>query len=132
MANQALASNGVTHTTVELGPMNTLMASDRTLMAWVRTSLSFYSFGFALYKILADFQKSGNATLGDDAPKFYGLILILTGTIAMVMGTIEFCVVLGQLRRIQNIRLARASFVIALWMSAAGIFLAASIIARIF
>jgi putative membrane protein len=30
--------------------MRTMMAADRTLMAWIRTSLAMFSFGYTIYK----------------------------------------------------------------------------------
>lgn len=36
----------------DMGEMRTIMAADRTLMAWLRTSLSMLSFGFTIYKVL--------------------------------------------------------------------------------
>jgi putative membrane protein len=33
----------------DLGVIRTLMAGDRTLMAWIRTSLSMLSFGYTIY-----------------------------------------------------------------------------------
>ena len=38
----------------DLGVMRTMMAADRTLMAWIRTSLSMFTFGYSLYKILQE------------------------------------------------------------------------------
>jgi putative membrane protein len=35
-----------------MGETRTIMAADRTLMAWIRTSLSMLSFGFTIYKFL--------------------------------------------------------------------------------
>ena len=37
---------------VDLGETRTIMAADRTLMAWIRTALSMLSFSFTIYKFL--------------------------------------------------------------------------------
>ena len=113
------------------GAVGTLMAADRTLMAWIRTALSFYSFGFALYKILTEVHKAGTYQIHDNAPQVYGVALIVTGTVAMVSGTFEYWAMFVQLRQIQNFRIIRASFLIALWMCAAGVFLTGSVIAKV-
>jgi uncharacterized membrane protein YidH (DUF202 family) len=34
----------------DLGVLRTMMAADQTLMAWIRTSLSMFTFGYSLYK----------------------------------------------------------------------------------
>jgi putative membrane protein len=112
--------------------MNTAMSSDRTLMAWTRTALSFYGFGFALYKILTEIQIAGKVVIRDNAPRNYGLALIAMGTVGMIMGTIEYWTTLVQLRRIQHVGFARASFIVALCMCLAGIFLLISIIVKMF
>ncbi|HMM77753.1 MAG TPA: DUF202 domain-containing protein [Gammaproteobacteria bacterium] len=39
--------------------MRTLMAADRTSMAWTRTSLSLLGFGFTIYKVFQTLQESG-------------------------------------------------------------------------
>ena len=44
----------------DLGELRTIMAADRTLMAWVRTSLSMLSFGFTIYKVLDTAAKQGH------------------------------------------------------------------------
>jgi putative membrane protein len=56
-----------------------MMAAGRTLMAWIRTSLSFLSFGFATYKIFQEIQAAGKESLHDNAPRNAGLILIGAG-----------------------------------------------------
>ncbi len=101
-------------------------------MAWTRTALSFYGFGFALYKILTEIQIAGKVVIRDNAPRNYGLALIAMGTVGMIMGTIEYWTTLVQLRRIQHVGFARASFIVALCMCLAGIFLLISIIVKMF
>ena len=116
---------------LNMGSLGTLMAADRTLMAWIRTALSFYSFGFALYKILTEIHETGKFAVYDNAPQVYGVALIVTGTVAMVSGTLEYWAMFAALRRVQNFRIMRASFLIALWMCAAGVFLTCTVIAEV-
>lgn len=116
---------------MNMSAAGTLMAADRTLMAWIRTALSFYTFGFALYKILTEVHQSGQFVVNDDAPKIYGVALIVTGTVSMVAGTIEYWLMFVQLRCIQYFPTMRACFLVALWMCLAGIFLTVSIITKV-
>jgi putative membrane protein len=116
---------------LNLGAMNTMMAADRTLMAWARTSLSLLSFGFGLYKILQEVQRAENVSLHDNAPRNAGLALIVAGTIAIVMGTIEYWVTLQQLRHLQRFRLSRSALIMAVLMCAAGLSLCFSMITRL-
>jgi putative membrane protein len=125
------ASASATTESPNLNVLNTLMSLDRTLMSWIRTSLSFYSFGFALYKILAEVREAGRLQLNDNAPRNYGLLLILTGTVAMVMGTGQYWLTLNELRQLQPIRFARGTFLMALWMCFTGVFLFGSVLIRL-
>lgn len=112
--------------------LRTLMSADRTLMAWVRTSFSMLSFGFTLYKVLAAFQQAGGVLPRDQTPRNVGLFLSAMGTAAMVMGTVEYLQTIRTLRQFQDVRLARASVVMALLMSIAGVFAFVSIITGLF
>jgi putative membrane protein len=114
-----------------LAAKRTLMAADRTLMAWVRTSMSLLSFGFTIYKILDGFQSTGGA-LADSTPRNIGLFLSAMGTFAMIMGTLEYWSAIKELRKIQNIRLARPSFIMALVMSVLGVITFFSITTHLF
>jgi putative membrane protein len=112
--------------------MNTLMAADRTLMAWTRTSLSLLSFGFTIYKILQGFQDvEGKFVVRTDVPRNAGLFLTGMGTLAMVMGTVEYCQTLRTLHQTQIFERPRASLVMALIMSLMGLLLFFSIIAKV-
>jgi len=110
----------------------TLMAADRTLMAWIRTSLSMLSFGFTIYKVLEGFQQAGRSMPQQHTPRNVGLFLTALGTLAMVMGTIEYWQSIKALRRFQPIAFARPSMIMALIMSVGGVLLFFSIITGLF
>ncbi len=114
----------------DLAARRTLMAIDRTLMAWLRTALSMISFGFTIYKILQTFQVDGMALPRPDTPRNIGLFLIGLGTLAIVMGTVEYWEAIRRLRHIGQVRFLRSSLVMALLMSALGIVLFIGIIGR--
>jgi putative membrane protein len=130
--NETSSPNEVAGEHINLGALNTMMAADRTLMAWIRTSLSFLSFGFAIYKILQEVQSVGKVSLHDNAPRNAGLILIGAGVIAIVMGTIEYWLTLLQLRHLQRFGVMRPALIMALLMCAAGMLLFSSIVIRLF
>lgn len=116
-----------------LAVRRSLMAADRTLMAWIRTALSMISFGFTIYKLLEGLKEKGVVLLlHANSPRNIGLFLIGLGTLSMVMGTIEYWQELKELRRLEPIRIRRPSFVLALIMSALGLFLFVSIVTRLF
>ncbi len=67
------------------------MAADRTLMAWIRTSLSMLSFGFTIYKFLLYVRQSlSNHVLKAEGPRRFGIVLIALGTMCMLFGLIDY------------------------------------------
>jgi putative membrane protein len=77
------------HTT-ELAVIRTMMASDRTLMAWVRTSTSLISFGFTIYKFFQYLREGRPAHETLIGPRGVGLVMIALGVGALVLATIEY------------------------------------------
>jgi len=74
----------------ELAITRTRLASDRTLMAWVRTALSMISFGFTIYKFLNGMHEAGGIRLRrPEGPRDIGLFLTALGTGSLVAGMIE-------------------------------------------
>lgn len=114
----------------DLGEIRTIMAADRTLMAWIRTSLSMLSFGFTIYKFLETMAEQNHA-LHSDSPQRIGLFLAGMGTAAMVLGTISYWVTLRDLQRTEVFRIGRPVLVMALLMSTAGVALFVSIAGRL-
>jgi putative membrane protein len=107
------------------------MATDRTLMAWVRTALSLQSFGFTIYKVLESFQE-GRALPRDHTPAAVGLFLTGLATLAMVMGTMAYLHTRKALQPFQEVPLARPSFLMAVVMSVTGVLLFLDIIVKVF
>jgi putative membrane protein len=116
-------------TSNDLAAIRTLMAADRTLMAWIRTSLSLLSFGFTIYKVMQGLL-SAEKISDPDMPRNVGLFLAVMGTLAIVMGTIEFWQTLRELRQLSQFSASRPTLVMAFLMSATGIALCAGIIAH--
>jgi putative membrane protein len=116
----------------DMATTRTLMAADRTLMAWVRTALSLNSFGFTIYKVLQGLEEAGVPLPHGQTPRNVGLFLTGLGTLAMVMGTVEYARTLRDLRTFKDIRLTRPAFSMAILMSVLGLFLFFSIITKLF
>jgi putative membrane protein len=116
----------------DLAARRTLMAIDRTLMAWLRTALSMISFGFTIYKILQTFQAEGMALPRADTPRNIGMFLIGLGTLAIVLGAVEYWVSIRELQHETHVRLVRASFIMALLIAALGIVLFVGVSDRMF
>jgi len=107
------------------------MAADRTLMAWIRTSLSLLSFGYTIYKILQDVQEVEKVLPRDSTPRNVGIFLTVTGTVALIMGIAEYCGTLRLLRRSYTFTLARPSLIMSILMATGSVVLSAGIIARL-
>jgi putative membrane protein len=115
----------------DLGVMRTMMAADRTMMAWIRTSLSMLTFGYTIYKVLQEIQEIGRIAIRDTAPRNAGLLLTVTGTLALVTGIAEYWVTLMFLRRSYMFRLARPSLIMSILLAGAGVFLSVGILVRL-
>lgn len=122
--------NGTPILPKDLGEIRTILAADRTLMAWIRTSLSMLSFGFTIYKFLDSIPRvAGEAR--QSSPQHVGLMLVGMGTAAMVLGTIGYWTTMREIRRVDQFRIGRPVLVMALIMSMAGLLLFVSIATRI-
>ena len=104
----------------DLGAMRTIMAADRTLMAWVRTSLSMLSFGFTIYKFLESAVQSDQLARAD-SPQQVGLFLAGVGTLSMLLGVVSYWTTLKDLRRTEEFRLGRPTLLIGVIMTIAGV-----------
>lgn len=117
------SSNQLATERTDLASARTLMAADRSLMAWIRTGLSMVSFGFTIYKILDGFKHSAAAAGFTHSPRTVGLLLTGLGTMAVVMGTIEYFHRRRELLAFGPIKLWRPSFIMAVAMSVVGLVL---------
>ena len=76
----------------ELALMRTVLAHERTLMAWIRTSASLISFGFTIYKFFEYFAESRPVTSVHRlaSPRHFGMAMILVGVSALVLAIISY------------------------------------------
>jgi putative membrane protein len=113
----------------DLGTLRTVMAADRTLMAWIRTALSMLSFGFTIYKFL-DTIAQQTPLPHPRSPQQVGLFLSALGTACMLAGTISYWVTLRDLRKTERFRLGRPVLWVGTIISLAGLILFYTIIRR--
>ncbi len=128
-------ANELAEQRTDLAVRRTVMAADRSLMAWIRTGLSLISFGFTIYKLLQEaerlMQERGEVLPSDHSPRNVGLFLTGLGTVAIVIGTIEYWQTRNDLLMERRFSVWRPAFVIALVMSAAGVVMFVSIIGHL-
>lgn len=114
----------------DLGLMRTVMAADRTLMAWLRTSLSMLSFGFTIYKFL-EAAAEKDALSRPNSPQQVGLFLAAMGTAAMILGLASYWLTLRELQRTEDFQINRPVLLISFVMALAGVSLFVAIATRI-
>jgi len=84
----------------ELAKERNRAAEERTLMAWIQTSLSLIGFGFGIDRIIAAIQQSlGDAVNPVRLTRILGLSFVALGTFAMLYAALDHR---EQLKRIQR------------------------------
>ena len=76
-------------TSTELAVDRTRLAHERTLMAWTRTATSLISFGFTVYKFFDYERKEQSTGPGVLRPRWFALLMIVIGLVALTLATIE-------------------------------------------
>jgi putative membrane protein len=107
----------------------TRLAAERSLMAWVRTSLSMITFGFTIYKFLQFIrQQSGVPLPRPQAPRNLGLALIGIGTFALIAACIQHWNYVRKLSAIQPSKPWDLAFIVACLLALLGLLMFASVI----
>lgn len=72
--------------------LRTRMSAERTLLSWQRTALSMIGFGFTIAKFLDKLTSMSGAqeALHPAAPRYIGLGLIVAGTLALLISTVQY------------------------------------------
>jgi putative membrane protein len=115
---------------VNLGLLNIKMAADRTLMAWTSISLSLLSFGFVIAKILAGYNVKSVVFPGANTPRNVGMFLVVSGTLAIMMGMGSYVRTLRRLRPLQQFGFMQPPLILALLMFCLGLFLCIGTVLR--
>ncbi len=66
----------------------TCLSHERTLMAWVRTGTSLITFGFTIYKFF-QIDVRAEQHVGLLTPRWFALMMISTGMVAIVLATLQ-------------------------------------------
>ena len=129
--NKPVAANFTT----DLAVTRTVMAADRSLMAWVRTGLSLLTFGFTIYKFL-DYAReeliaTGKEVTNFSSPKIIGLFLIGLGIISLLMGILENEASIKVLKKDHVFKRMRYSLFISLILLVFGVILFLAVLLKI-
>ena len=85
--------------------VRTAFSSERSLMAWMRTSVSLYTFGFSITKFL-DYLEQQQGTQLSAGPRWFGIILVCIGVLVLGVGAVEH---LWRLRKMKELGLPSIS-----------------------
>jgi putative membrane protein len=69
--------------------VRTAMSSEQSLLSWIRTSISLYTFGFSITQFFYYLASKKEAAELSASPRLLGLALVATGILAIVLGTFE-------------------------------------------
>ena len=69
--------------------IRTAFSSERSLMSWIRTSVSLYSFGFTITKFVDYLEHQGEGSQFSEGPRRLGLALICMGLLVLVLAVVE-------------------------------------------
>ena len=79
--------------------VRTAMSSEQSLMSWIRTSVSMYTFGFSITQFFFYIADKQGATQLAAGPRILGLALVTTGILALLLGTIEHVLRIRTMRK---------------------------------
>ena len=88
-------------TATELARERNRAAADRTLMAWIRTSLSLIAFGFSIGKIYDYLEKVNPGRVLDplDSAQIFGEAFIGLGVFSLIAAIVQYRRILKQIER---------------------------------
>jgi len=72
-----------------LAIVRTRFSSERSLMAWIRTSVSLFTFGFSITKFFNYLENQQKGTQFSEGPYLLGLALIFLGILSLVPAVIQ-------------------------------------------
>ncbi|HKA29120.1 MAG TPA: DUF202 domain-containing protein [Candidatus Binatia bacterium] len=80
--------------------VRTRLSVERTLMSWVRTSVSLIGFGFTIVQFFERLPRMTGVAppLLPEAPRYLGLALIGAGVLSMIVSGLQYHWMLGYLR----------------------------------
>ena len=88
----------------KLAVERTIWAADRTMLAGVRTSLSFIGFGFTIFNVLRYLHEHGPAKgMRPDTPRNVGLFMLVAGTVPLVVMMIQYYRTLQRMGRKESV-----------------------------
>ena len=107
--------------------VRTAFSSEQTLMSWMRTAVSLFTFGFSISQFFHYLDKQQGGAILSAGPRRLGLALICLGVLALALAMFEH---LHRLRALQRLGMPKISQYL-LPLGSAAIFLVIGIIALV-
>jgi putative membrane protein len=82
-------SSGVAEPAIKLSVERTRLSYERTMLSWIRTATSLITFGFSIQQFFRVVRGGDSATNGFIGPRIFGLLLISTGLISLLLAALE-------------------------------------------
>ncbi len=79
--------------------VRTALSSEQTLMSWVRTALSLFTFGFSITQFFYYLEQQQEDTNFSAGPRRLGISLICVGVLVLVLAVVEH---VQRLRKMKN------------------------------
>jgi putative membrane protein len=109
-----------------------VLAADRTMLAGVRTSMSFIGFGFTIFNLLKYLQEHASIkAMRPQTPRNFGIFMLVAGTFPLLAMMIQYSRTLKRMGKIESV-VSNPNFQMAIVIFLLGLLLLASVIANIF
>jgi putative membrane protein len=82
----------------ELAFVRTRVSFEQALMAWIRTSVSLFTFGFSLTQFFHYVEEREGISELSVGPQRLGLALVILGIVSLLLATVEHVLMLRQLK----------------------------------
>ena len=86
--------------------VRTAFSSERSLLSWMRTSASLYTFGFSIAKFFDYLHQYNQSVQFAPGPRWLGIILVCIGILVLALAAVEH---LFRLRRMKQLGLPTVS-----------------------
>src|SRR5262249_15979679 len=107
----------------------TALALDRTLLSWVRTSLSLIGFGFTLARFLHDLVSKGYLHgVEPEGPRQLGILMMILGVAGLLAGSFDYYRCVRRLKNTISISTWSSSLVVTLLLAFLSILLMFSLL----